>query len=231
MFFVTTHSPFIVSEMNTAEQKAYLIENGATIGKNDIDNGENGFETPSEVLTLASNLLGIEEKDIGYPENFCIVEEYSLQILLDKLKEKGIIKNWGFISSSGWTKAANLTDTIDSYFTPVTTLLKCNPFYHDKYAVIIDKPNISDCEHECYRKLSTLGSKRFTVLNKNSIEEYYPIKLKSEYEKEIADKKQYNEKGKVKAKYALIFADTINNANAFSSAFCTELDHLLIEQL
>jgi len=56
-----------------------------------------------EVLWVVGQVLGGDVTDLGYPENDCILEEYSLQVILKNAKVEGIIRNIQVISALGIT--------------------------------------------------------------------------------------------------------------------------------
>lgn len=137
-FFISTHSPFIISSSaNYENQKVYPLENGTplminfqTLSWTPVHNSK-GY-SGSECAYVVSKMLGADITDIGYPENYCILEEHSLQIILDDARNKGIIKNIQFVSTSGVTKSLSLSEKINE-LEKLNTLIKCNPYYWDKY--------------------------------------------------------------------------------------------------
>ncbi len=176
-------------------------------------------------------MLGADITDIGYPENYCILEEYSLQLILDDARNKGIIRNIQFVSASGVSKSLDLSETIYE-IEKLNTLIKCNPYYFDKYYLVID--NTDDIKDDALKK--RLGKirgrldKRFVELTLHSLEDYYS-NLDGQLEKiakeEIAKKPNPTEQGVCKANYATKIKDKIVDRDTFSKLFNGELDFLL----
>ena len=237
-FFISTHSPFIISSSTKFKrQKVYPLQNGKPV---EIDFQKNTWiETNisygysgSECVYIVNQMLGVEITDFGYPENYCILEEYSLQIILDDARKKGIIKNIQFVSASGISKATDLSETIYE-LEKLNTLIKCNPYYYDKYLLIIDNTGeIKD--NKLKIRLNNIRSRinnRYIELNLHSLENYY-----SNIDKEIEDiaKDEINKldtknMGICKAKFARLISDKIKNKKTFSKLFNGELDILLKE--
>lgn len=255
--FVTTHSPFIISGIDIPDikplkipyfendkevesihtQKVYLLEKGGNKQTKDQNNNENsgfqGYKGFESMLALNS-LLGYDSTDMGYPENFCIVEEPSICVILDGLKDLGVLKNWVFISSSGWSQAEDFADRFNQMKADIT-LMKCNPFYVDKYVVLIDSVPESEKRGYKYKNLKELGQ-RFIELKKDSLEDYYESYCKEIYEafhKEFRPLKehQHSERGTVKCKYAgeilKYMKQHVNLTDEFKKLFNGELDFLL----
>ncbi|MCK7590932.1 AAA family ATPase [Subsaxibacter sp. CAU 1640] len=235
-FFISTHSPFIISSSaRYANQKVYPLQNGKpllidfsklTYSETDVSEGYEG----SQCAFVVGQMLGAEITDLGYPENYVILEEHSLQVILDNLRNKGIIKNIQFVSASGISKSIDLAETVYE-LEKINTLIKCNPYYFDKYCIIIDHldPNI---DSKLSKRILSLGNRigqRFVQLSKHSIEEYYSNidpQLYNEYKKEIGASSA-SSVGNIKAKYAIKIANLLSNANDFSKLFMNELDFLL----
>lgn len=235
-FFISTHSPFIITAAaKYSSQKVYPLQNGRPViidfaKQTWNETNESTGYRGSECAYIVSKMLGAEISDIGYPENYAILEEYSLQIILDAARNNGLIKNVQFISASGVTKASDFTETIYE-IEKLNTLIKCNPYYFDKYLLIIDnlqgiddqklKQRVAKIEHR-------LGS-RLIELSKDSLEDYYQnidIDIWTAAQKEIAESQEKN-KGTIKAKYAHIISEKIIDVNLFSTLFNSELDFLL----
>lgn len=235
-FFISTHSPFIISSSSKFKnQKVYPLQNGSPLKINftkhiwqetNISEGYRG----AECAYIVSKMLGADITDIGYPENYCILEEYSLQLILDSLRNKGIIKNIQFVSASGASKSLDLADTIYE-IEKLNTLIKCNPYYFDKYHLVIDNvKNIKDDKLKLrMEKIKSSLKSRFIELSKHSLEDYY-INLDQNISKNALQdiKKEDSEnQGKIKAKYAKLISDEINDVEAFSKLFDNELDFLI----
>ncbi len=233
LFFISTHSPFIISSgAKFKNQKVYPINNGKPL---EIDDHQNWKEknyskgySGSECAYIVSKMLGADITDIGYPENYGILEEYSLQIILDVLRVRGIIKNIQFVSASGVVKSLNLAETILE-LEKLNTLIKCNPYYFDKYFIIIDNTIKMDASIKAKvdRIQNKLGS-RYIELKKASLEDYYfniNEEIAKEAKKEIEESNRET-KGLIKAKYAEIIASQINDFKTFSKLFDKELDFL-----
>lgn len=235
-FFISTHSPFIISSSaNFKNQRVFPLKNGKPL---EIDfttqswketNSSEGY-SGSECAAVVSQMLGADITDIGYPENYCILEEYSLQIILDNARIKGIIKNVQFVSASGVSKSVDLSETIYE-LEKLNTLVKCNPYYFDKYLLIIDSANDIDDEN-LQKRIGSIRKKldkRFIELKLPTLEDYY-----SNLDKEISAtaKKEIGETSKrkqgiLKAKFAEKISDMINDSESFSKLFDNELDILL----
>lgn len=220
-FFVSTHSPFIIANA-TDEHKIYFFKNEN--GKASINDVKNDINNRYKLFTL----LGGEKNDLGYPKNFVILEESSIQCLLQNLQEKEIIDTEvQFISASGYGNIDNLVKNIKS----IDTLLKCNPFYSDTYRIITDNfKNFNDSEAQKLNELKKKLGERFIELEKKELEEYYPPELKKKYDskkKELDKKDEYNQIGIIKRESALKFAETIKTEEEFSRIFNNQLDFLI----
>lgn len=241
VFFVATHSPFIISKSGQfpVTQKVYSIENGVAV---DIDQKIKGGcfgYADSTVNAVASKMVGVDVTDIGYVENFCILEERSLQELLIALQkdDRKIIKNWGFISTGGNGNVGKFVKRINEFET-FETLIKCNPFYYDKYCVVVDAVSEEEKASKEFEKMkSKLGEKRFVLLSKTKIEGYYPADIKKDFygQKTLIPKNvKYPDKGgegDLKVKFAKDVTERIlksgNPRAKFSEIFEGELDFLL----
>ncbi len=235
-FFVSTHSPFIISaSAKFLEQKVYPLQNGKPLkmdfSQNSwIENNSSEGYKGSECAYIVSKMLGADITDIGYPENYCILEEYSLQIILDRARQKGIIKNIQFVSASGVSKSLDISETIYE-IEKLNTLVKCNPYYFDKYYLVLD--NLKNIKDDILKnrvnKIKERLNKRFIELSLNSLEDYYlnlDEKIGNEVKKCIASSDK-NNVGLMKAKYARLIANKINSSESFSLLFNKELDFLL----
>ncbi len=109
-FLISTHNPFIISA--AAEfgetQKVYLIKKGEVMDKDRKKKSEIGFDIEAEksyhgiqIANVVAKMLGAEGKNLGYPENFCILEEPGLGSILEHCANKKFIKNWKFIPADG----------------------------------------------------------------------------------------------------------------------------------
>ncbi|MFA5947052.1 MAG: AAA family ATPase [Patescibacteria group bacterium] len=241
MFFVTTHSPFIVSKSGSfpRDQKVYLIDGGQTVDEHgNPGKGNDGFDDQS-VNYIAAKMVGADETDFGYVENYCLLEEASLQKLLDALKKKGIVKNWGFISAAGANNVPLFAEHIRRFNTE-QTLLKCNPFYYDKYSIIIDSPTDPEYQNTPeYKKMQKMNvdiaAKRFVVLSRKQIEDYYDNEMKNDFDAELSgcsvDHRINYPEGIIKDKYAHLVAkqiiDHADPRSEFKRIFDNELDFLL----
>lgn len=242
MFFVATHSPFIISNCDgfLDTQKVYLIDQGQTVNEKGIlGERKEGFSEKG-ANSVAAKMLGADETDFGYVQNYCILEESSLQRLLDILKENGKIKNWGFISAGGYKKVFKLSEKIKQ-FGNENTLLKCNPFYSDKYCIIIDSPSEQDFDESVeYKKMKGLNidpdSPRLIVLKQKALENYYDSEIYNLYNEEVKKIDRnlaydaVDGMGALKIKYAEVVARQILNSPdpslKFSEVFHGELDFL-----
>ena len=237
-FFISTHSPFIISSSSKYHsQKVFPIQNGKPL----IINFNNHSWTESnrsigydgeKCAYVVSKMLGADISDIGYPENYCILEEYSLQIILDFARDKGIIKNIQFVSASGVSKSVDLSETIYE-IEKLNTLIKCSPYYFDKYLMIIDSMKDID-DDKLKGRLDRIKKRlngRFIELSLLSLEDYYSnidAELKKAVKDELLKEKERN-KGVCKAKYAELISKKIVDTETFSKLFNNELDFLLRE--
>ncbi|HEV7644697.1 MAG TPA: AAA family ATPase [Pyrinomonadaceae bacterium] len=235
-FFISTHSPFIISAAaNYENQKVYPLQNGKPLEINlhnlswtetDKTEGYSG----AECAYVVSKMLGADITDLGYPENYCVLEEYSLQVILDNAREKGIIKNIQFVSASGVTKSLDLADKIYE-LEKLNTLVKCNPYYFDKYYLIID--NIEALDLVLKERVERIGGKlrdRFKQLTLASLEDYYSnldVDFAREAKENIASLQDRQSVGKAKELYAFEISKKILDREAFSRLFNGELDFLL----
>lgn len=229
-FFVSTHSPFLIgTSANYENQKVYLMSDGSPIDldlkETNISSGYNGIQCS----WIVAQMLGSDITDFGYPENYCILEEYSLQLILEGLKSKNLIKNIQFVSASGAMRLVNFSETINEILN-LNTLIKCNPYYFDKYRIIIDSlEEFAPKEKERIEKIKSNIGARFTELNEHSLEDYYKnidAEIYKSAIEEIATAKG-REKGIPKSKYANIILNKINTKEDFSILFNNELDFLL----
>jgi predicted ATPase len=236
LFFISTHSPFIIgAAAKYSNQKVYPLQNGKPLSINFADhtweevNNSVGYQG-SECAYIVSKMLGADISDIGYPENYAVLEEYSLQLILDAARNKGIIKNFQFVSASGVSKAADLSETIYE-LEKLNTLIKCNPYYFDKYFMIVDSIlNIDDTNLK--KRVQKIGNRlgdRFIQLQLDTLEDYYvniAKEIMEQAKKEIRESQESN-KGSIKAKYAELISKKINSKDTFSQLFNGELDFLL----
>jgi ABC-type multidrug transport system ATPase subunit len=229
IIFISTHSPFLISgAAKLNEHKVYLVEKGHLIDlENNIVNISEGYHG-NECAWIVGQMLGSDVTDLGYPENYCILEEHSLQLILDECKRKGIIRNIQFISASGHTRQVSISETVNELVN-LNTLVKCNPYYLDKYLFIIDNTeDFTKKEKEKITKIAERLGNRYLELSKRSIENFYgnldsKIQTAATEEIKIASK---TEVGQVKAKFAKLISEHINSKENFSKLFQTELDFL-----
>jgi len=229
---IATHSPFIIGGVSEyPSHKVYPMAGGGMIDleMNRVDKSS-GF--PSHKCSqLVGQMLGGDVTDLGYPENFILLEEASMQIILDTAKEMDILKNITFISASGVSNAGKFSETFKE-LSRINTLLKCNPFYGSRYKVILDnraklpadqKAIVDRIEKQIYNPL--------VELKNGDIEDYYPNLDKSLHDKFVTDFKKvkgnYKDEGNVKRYYAQLIAAQINNVAVFSKLFDNELNFLL----
>jgi hypothetical protein len=230
-FIISTHSPFIISGSTSfADHKVYLTGNhGQLWDLNQTQVGESPGYSGNECLTVVAQMLGGDATDLGYPENYVIVEEYSMQVILDHAKGKGLIKNIAFVSAAGASRAVSMSDTINA-IENLNTMLKCNPLYLDKYCVIIDNTDsFQPGEKSKIEKMKKRLGERFYELKKPGLEEYY-----NDFDSEIysacteeLNKANRGEKGNIKEKYAKLITEKILTKADFTRIFQGELDFLL----
>jgi len=228
--YVSTHSPFIIGSCsNFSNQKVYLFNEGmlSDLSQSAITSSD-GFKG-GECAWVVSQMLGSDVTDLGYPENYCILEEYSLQVILEHCKRIGLIKNIQFVSASGAMRIISLTETINE-LENLNTLLKCNPYYFDKYLLIID--SLKDFQPSEIMRIESIRKKlknRFTELKETSLENYYVNLDKARFESAIEEiaKQKGRYKGVAKGKWANAIAGLIKNKSDFSNLFGNELDFLL----
>lgn len=175
-------------------------------------------------------MLGADIADLGYPENYCILEEYSLQLILQDVKQKGIIKNIQFISASGEAKAASFIENIQA-IENLNTLIKCNPYYFNKYLVVLD--NYQSLEPSLKARLNNIKSKlglRFIELQKKSLEEYYEDfenTIDQDAIQKLSQESNHKRKGAIKAEMARLISEKIITGDDFQKLFANELNSLL----
>ena len=170
-----------------------------------------------------------------------MIEEASLQKLLEILIEANIIKRWKFISCGGDKNPPNYVDKIES-FTIQDTLIKCNPFYSDKYCIIIDKPADDFKKDKIsagrYAKLKDRMKERLIILNEYSLEEYYKDYNHETYDQYLEEVNKFEandhaNRGKVKFNFAKQIGEKIiessNGKEEFKKLFKDELNFLLKE--
>lgn len=229
-FCISTHSPFIIgASTQFKDQKVYLVDDGHLVDlqkqKIMTSTGYKGHEC----AWVVGQMLGGSVTDFGYPENYIILEEYSLQLILDDAKRKNLISNIQFISASGVTRIISLTETINE-IKNLNTLIKCNPYYVDKYLIILD--NTMNLGKKEFFKLSRIKDKlgnRFVELSNKVLEEYYMNIDPTIYQEFMREAKTASgqEMGLLKAKYAAIVTKKLNTSEDFSKLFNKELDFLL----
>ena len=234
-FFISTHSPFIISSAaNYVNQTVFPLKDGKPLI---IDFKTLGWKNTnvskcyhgSECAFVISKMLGADVTDLGYPINYCILEEYSLQIILDYARNKGIIRNIQFVSASGASKLLSLSETVNE-LEKIDTLIRCNPYYFDKYNIVID--NTKELEPSIKTRIEKIKAKlknRFIELSQHSLEDYYSnlnTELANQSKIEI-DKAIGLDKGRIKAEFAIKITKNIINKESFSKLFNGELDFLL----
>ena len=234
--FIITHSPFVVSSvLSNLDQKIYLIDDGKfkniimdprskrLVFKDTLEEESLGFSGPESVF-IASSMLGFEASDVGYPENFILTEENSLCELLNVLKDKEIIKNIGFISARGNGNVEKRAEVFQKICSD-EVILKCNPFYAEKYGVIVDEFESKEVSNGGLNKIKEkIGNERFIELNRQSLEDYYELfneSLFNEYKSESSGKKS-DELGKIKGNYAKKIAEKVNSTEDFKRLFKDE---------
>lgn len=229
-FCISTHSPFLISAAAGHDgSKVYFMGDGSLLdlGLNSVESSS-GY-TGHQCAAVVANMLGGNVTDLGYPENYCVLEEFSMQLILQDAKEKGLIKNIQFVSASGVSRIVSLSKTLDEIGN-LDTLMKCNPFYVSKYLVVVDSlKELEPKEVITIKKIQTRLGKRFIELNEDGLEKYYKnldVKLSEEFEAEIKSVTGAN-RGAVKAKYAARVAGKVKSASDFSKLFNGELDILL----
>ncbi|MBL0744828.1 AAA family ATPase [Chryseolinea lacunae] len=229
---ISTHSPFIIGGISDyTSHKIYPMSDGKMI---DLDMNpiarSSGF--PSHKCSqIMGQMLGGDVTDLGYPENFVLLEEASMQIILDTAKEKDLLRNITFISASGVTNAGKFTETFKE-LSRINTLLKCNPFYGTRYKVILDnRSGLPRDQKEIVDRISKQVYNPLIELKRGSIEEYYPNldnAIYTQFNSEFATVKgDYKEEGKTKRKFAEMIANKISTAADFSKLFDKELNFLL----
>ena len=223
--FIATHSPFIVSSASKYHNsKVYILEEGKLLSVADSDPSF-GYEV-EHCLPVVAQLLGADVTDLGYPENYCIIEESSLQNILDGAKE--MLKNIQFVSLGGWSHEKRYGEIIKN-LEATNTLIKCNPWYGERYRLILDKPDITKLqkgEEARFRKISEKLEDRYVELKYHNIEEYYKNIDQTIYDAFLAGSKTQEEK----TKYSLQIAEIIKTPEDFSKLFEGELDFLLKEE-
>jgi ABC-type multidrug transport system ATPase subunit len=225
--FVSTHSPFIISaSKGYQDQKVYLMHEGYLLANDGaLVNSSEGY-SGIDCSKIVGQMLGAEVTDLGYPENYCILEESSLQVILDHAKSIGLLKNIQFVSSGGWSKAVNYSNMMEQ-IENLDTLVKCNPFYKDKYLMILD--NTVKLNQDRINRIKVRLKERFHELKRSSLEEYYldfNPEIYDTYTKETVGIKDQNTIGLIKDKCARKICDFIQNKSDLSKLFNKEIDFL-----
>jgi AAA15 family ATPase/GTPase len=241
-FIISTHSPFIISEsaVMSDRQNVYLFDNATLVDKNGKKSFHLGFDSNAwnGYNGNEANMLGAKGTDLGYPENFCILEESSLGTILKAAAEKSIIKNWNFISSKGNSAVYNMAENIKEFsknLNDQAILLFTNPFYKDKFYIILDSMNDLELKNKTlvgqFKYLEKNLEERFIKLEETQIEKYYKNidpKLSDNFEKEINLEVDKNKHNAIKAKYAIQVSKLITDKNIFTKLFNNELKTLLL---
>ena len=229
-FFIATHSPFLIAaSSNYRNQKTFLINEGSLCDLSMQPVGESNGYSGKACGAVVGQMLGADVVDLGYPGNYCLLEEYSMQVILEDAKQKGIIKDMIFVSASGVSNVSSIAEAFDP-LAHLHTLMKCNPYYTDKYLVIVDQfSGIAEKTANKLRRIQSSMGKRFIELSKPALEDYYAN----------IDKQLYNDcitqlsgtgakqKGILKATFALRITEKILTKEDFSTLFTGELDQLL----
>lgn len=243
-FLISTHSSVIINEAkNHSKSKIWFLENGNTLDLNKkAGKGRTGF-LPSQSVVLSAELMGIENEDYGYPENFCLVEESSIIELLKPIytSENSFLKNIFYVAVNGESKFENYDNLELQKFKSQDTLIKCNPFYSDTYLLIVDKYIDKSTNKKLVKYLESRKERmnknqnRFIELSKNGIEDYYSnnaelYKLVKDDIEQLATLKGQG-LGKLKAKIAKSVGEYIIKSKKpkfiFSELFENELDVLI----
>lgn len=232
-FFVTTHSPFLISNSRFFDdQKIYPMKDACMVDLEGKSLSDSSGYSGSQSLPVVANMLGAEISDLGYPENFCVLEEDSLLQILKPLSDHGVIKKMAFLSASGWGNVesyANVFKEMDK----LTTILKCNPLYDKTYLVIVDNVDsnkFSTTERNLITKMRKSIGDRLIMLGKHSLEDYYPNISKELYDgfqEEYAVVAGYSKKGEIKGEYAKRIAALVTTKEHFIRLFDGELNFLL----
>jgi predicted ATPase len=229
-FCISTHSPFVIGSVASSNNtKVYLMNDGSLVDLSMKKIQSSAGYEGHECAWVVGQMLGADVTDLGYPENYCVLEEHSLQIILEGAKQRGLIKNTQFISASGVSRVVNMSQTIEAIVN-LNTLMKCNPYYTDKYCVIVD--NTKELPEKEITRITKIREKlgsRFIELQHSSLEEYYENIDKELHEncrKELFSARSH-EKGVIKSKYANLIAAQINSKEKFSQLFNHELDFLI----
>ena len=231
-FFVSTHSPFLVGKAaDLPGQKIYLMDEGLLKDLDGTSIRKSVGFSGSGCAWIVGHMLGAEVTDLGYPENYCIVEEYSLFVILEDCKRKGIVKNFQFISAGGESKVIELAERLNN-FLQLDTLIKCNPYYYDKYLVVVDNTSgFNTKQKDRFNRIRAKLGPRFAELSNHSLEDYYPNiapNIRSDFDKEFASLNgDESAQGRKKAEFASKVSSLINNAFEFSKLFNGELNLLL----
>ncbi len=239
-FFITTHSPFVIGAAAPfPNQKTYLLTGGMLCDFQLKEIPESAGYQGKECATIVGQMLGADVTDLGYPENYCILEEHSLQLILEDAKSKGLLRDIVFISGSGVSKTIDFNDTMLE-LERFNTLLKCNPFYSEKYLMVID--NSRTLEEAVSKRITKARAKlgdRFIELTKESLEDYYkkfdePLYKQFQIEiGELGEKLRGNrrdfkrELGKLKASFAELITQKVHTNADFIKLFEGELNILL----
>lgn len=244
--FISTHSPFVLSNVSGNNEsikqgvyrkpihrplsKVYVFDNGMLKTAIKDKSGVSGYSATEDLKFVVADMLGAEASDFGYPDNYVILEENSMLTLLQILQNKGIVNEKIQFISAGSDTDAIRTSLLMKTLTNYKTLLKCNPFYVNKFYIIIDKPNAQGglLNSEDFAMLKQSIGDRFIKLSKDALEEYYPEELQKEFYEEFKklNSDDYIQQGYLKAQFAIKFAEKISSKEDFEKYFESDMKKL-----
>ncbi len=175
-FIIATQSPFVISNL-TADDSVYILKDGE----------DTAYKKSSFVKALVSLELGGEPGDVGAPDNFVLVEEESMRILLRKINDRFYPeKTIQFISCSGINQVPD-KETAIANIVDHNLLLKCTPIYLSKYFIVTDK-----LTEEIKTDPKILGIReklksRFIEIQTETLETAYPEKYLEAFKKKEAE--------------------------------------------
>jgi len=230
-FVIATHSPFIISASSAFEtQKTYIMQRGRLCDLELNILAESIGYSGNDCAFVVAQMLGADVTDLGYPENYCIIEEYSLQVILDHARNKNIIRNIQFVSASGEANVPKFKERMDN-LQKLNTLIKCNPYYDNKYLIVVDNyHNFDKTQIDRFDNIRNKLKGRFIELDNLSLEDYYinlNTELYDECQKALSAENNGFKRGLIKAEFANRSLKFINDVADFKKLFNNELDSLL----
>lgn len=157
----------------------------------------------NEKADLIFELLGGSPADIFFPRNFLIVEGYTDHLFMSMVLEKFYFPEFSGIkilkARGEYKKQSQVRKFLDETLT--TVLSETRPVYGDKVVLLLD--GVNEQQTESFKKFKETNSTLFTndrifLLSETSLEEYYPIRLRDEFSKLLANGKGLSKVDKAK---------------------------------